>query len=100
MGLKQTQSIDTAEIPVPVLHTFSSERRAELTVPPGVFFYEEATFWDPSWTTANGGVQITDITDWSRSMETVGTGKLLSKIIMASASCSKPGRLRSRRSYM
>ncbi len=79
MGLKQTQSIATPQIPEPVLHTFSSERRADLHVPADVFFYEEATFWNPSWTTAEGAVQITDITDMSRSMEAVGNGTLLSK---------------------
>ena len=79
MGLKQTQSIETPQIPEPVLHTFSSERRADLHVPADVFFYEEATFWNPSWTTAEGAVQITDITDMSKSMEMVGSGTLLSK---------------------
>jgi CubicO group peptidase (beta-lactamase class C family) len=79
MGLKQTQSIETPQIPEPVLHTFSSERRADLHVPADVFFYEEATFWNPSWTTAEGAVQITDITDMSKSMEVVGSGTLLSK---------------------
>jgi hypothetical protein len=61
-----------------VLHTFSSERRAELHVPAEVPFYEESTFWDPSWTTAEGAIQTTDIADMSKSMEAVGTGKLLS----------------------
>ena len=79
MGLKQTHSFSTPEIPQPVLHAFSSERRADLHVPPEVGFYEESTFWNPSWTTAEGAVQITDITDMSKSMEAVGTGKLLSK---------------------
>ncbi|MEO8726144.1 MAG: serine hydrolase domain-containing protein [Acidobacteriaceae bacterium] len=79
MGLKQTHSFSTPEIPQPVLHAFSSERRADLHVPPEVGFYEESTFWNPSWTTAEGAVQVTDITDMSKSMEAVGTGKLLSK---------------------
>jgi CubicO group peptidase (beta-lactamase class C family) len=79
MGLKQTQSFSTPEIPEPVLHTFSSERRAELHVPAEVPFYEESIFWNPSWTTAEGAIQTTDITDMSKSMEAVGTSKLLSK---------------------
>jgi CubicO group peptidase (beta-lactamase class C family) len=78
MDLKQTQSFSTPQIPEPVLHTFSSERRSELHIPAGVPFYEESTFWNPSWTTAEGAIQITDITDMSKSMEAVGTGKLLS----------------------
>jgi CubicO group peptidase (beta-lactamase class C family) len=79
MDLKQTRSINTPQIPEPVLHTFSSERRADLHVPPNVLFYEEATFWNPSWTTAEGAVQITDIADMTNSMIAVGEGKVLSK---------------------
>jgi len=78
MGLRQTQSIDTPQIPDPVMHSFSSERREDLRIPADVPFYEEATFWNPSWTTAEGAVQITDITDFSKSMEVVGNGTLLS----------------------
>ena len=79
MDLKQTQSLDTPEIPAPILHTFSAERRAELGVPASSILYEESTFWNPSWTTAEGAVQTTDINDLAKSMEAVGTGKLLSK---------------------
>jgi CubicO group peptidase (beta-lactamase class C family) len=79
MDLKQTQGFATPQIPEPVLHAFSSERREDLRVPPESLFYEESTFWNPSWTTAEGVIQITDITDMSKSMEAVGTGKLLSK---------------------
>src|ERR1700691_5117671 len=78
MGLRQTQSIDTPQIPDLVIHLFSSERREDLRIPTDVPFYEEATFWNPSWTTAEGAVQITDITDFSKSMEVVGNGTLLS----------------------
>jgi CubicO group peptidase (beta-lactamase class C family) len=83
MDLKQTQSFITPQIPEPVLHTFSSERRSELHIPAGVPFYEESTFWNPSWTTAEGAIQITDITDMSKSMEAVGAGKLLSRESLA-----------------
>lgn len=38
MDLKQTQSFSTPQIPEPVLHTFSSERRTELHVPAEVQF--------------------------------------------------------------
>jgi hypothetical protein len=79
LDLKQTQSIDTPEIPAPVLHTFSAERRGELGVPTSSILYEESTFWNPSWTTAEGAVQTTDINDLAKSIEAVGTGKLLSK---------------------
>jgi CubicO group peptidase (beta-lactamase class C family) len=79
MRLSQTRSFDTPEIPEPVLHTYTSERRSELQIPAGLPFYEDSTFWDPSWTTANGAVQITDIADMARSMELVGSGALLSR---------------------
>ena len=45
---------NTPAIPEPVLHSFSSERREFLKIPASVGFYEEATFWNPSWTTAEG----------------------------------------------
>jgi CubicO group peptidase (beta-lactamase class C family) len=79
MKLKETRSFDTPKIPVPVLHAFSSERRGDLLVPQITSFYEESTFWNPSWTTAEGAVQITDINDMSQSMEVVGSGRLLSR---------------------
>ncbi len=78
MGLKQTGALTTPEIPAPVLHAFSSERREQLGIKSGVPFYEEATFWNPSWTTVEGAVETTDITDLSASIEAVASGKLLS----------------------
>ena len=78
MGLKQTRASTNPEIPQPVLHSFSSERRAALAIKPGVPFYEEATFWNPSWTTVEGAVETTDISDLSLSIEAVASGKLLS----------------------
>lgn len=80
MHLENTSSNDnTPAIPEPVLHAYSSERREFLKVPAGVPFYEESTYWNPSWTTAQGGVQTTDIYDMTRSMEVVGSGKLVSR---------------------
>jgi CubicO group peptidase (beta-lactamase class C family) len=79
MGLTQTKSIDTAQIPEPVLHTFSSEQRQDLGIAANIPFYADSTFWNPSWTTAHGAIQITDITDFSRSMEQIATGALLSQ---------------------
>ncbi|HEY5426079.1 MAG TPA: serine hydrolase domain-containing protein [Candidatus Tumulicola sp.] len=78
MGLKQTGAHTTPMIPQPVLHAFSSERRETLGVKPDVPFYEEATFWNPSWTTAEGAVETTDINDLTVSLEAVASGKLLS----------------------
>ncbi|HEY1654049.1 MAG TPA: serine hydrolase domain-containing protein [Candidatus Tumulicola sp.] len=79
LGLKQTGASTTPAIPLPVLHAFSSERREVLGIKPGVPFYEEATFWNPSWTTAEGAVETTDIADAALSIEAVAAGKLLSR---------------------
>jgi CubicO group peptidase (beta-lactamase class C family) len=78
MGLKQTGALTTPEIPQPVLHAFSSERREALGIKSGVPFYEDATFWNPSWTTIEGAVETTNISDLSLSIEAAATGKLLS----------------------
>jgi CubicO group peptidase (beta-lactamase class C family) len=79
MGLTQTAAFTTPEIPQPVLHSFSSERREVLGIKAGTPFYEESTFWNPSWTTIEGAVETTDITDLSLSIEAIASGKLLSK---------------------
>jgi CubicO group peptidase (beta-lactamase class C family) len=79
MGLTNTSSNgNTPLIPEPVLHSFSSERREIMGIPASDPFYEESTFWNPSWTTAEGAVQTTDIYDMTTSMEIVGDGQLLS----------------------
>ena len=80
MRLRHTSgNDDTPAIPEPVLHTFTSERREVLGVAAGMPFTEDATFWNPSWTTAPGAVQTTDVFDMTRSMELVGSGALVSK---------------------
>jgi CubicO group peptidase (beta-lactamase class C family) len=68
LGLEGTQSHKTAEIPEPVLHAYTSERGT----------YEESTFWNPSWTTAEGAVMITNIRDLATSARAIGTGELVS----------------------
>ncbi|MCF2533122.1 serine hydrolase domain-containing protein [Yinghuangia soli] len=68
LGLRQTANSFTPEIPEPVLHAFTADRGT----------YEETTFWNPSWTTAPGAVQTTDICDLARSAEAIGAGELLS----------------------
>jgi CubicO group peptidase (beta-lactamase class C family) len=78
MGLTQTAAFTTPEIPQPVLHSFTSERRETLGIKPNIPFSEEGTFWNPSWTTAEGAVQTTDISDLGISLEAVASGKLLS----------------------
>lgn len=57
LGLKETRFDLTAEIPSPVLHSFSSVRT----------IYEDATFWSPSWTASSGSMvsTIEDLGKWA-----------------------------------
>ena len=79
LGLTNTTNSFTPEIPAPVLHAFSSERRQALKIPGGTPFYEESTYWNPSWTITHGAVQTTNIFDMEASASGLGSGKLLSK---------------------
>ncbi|WP_414685349.1 serine hydrolase domain-containing protein [Mycobacterium sp.] len=78
LGLTHTANSDTAEIPAPVLHAFSSERREALKIPTGTPFYEETTYWNPSWTITHGAIQTTTIDDLAATASGIGSGKLLS----------------------
>jgi D-alanyl-D-alanine carboxypeptidase len=69
LGMEGTQSYQTAEIPEPVLHAYDAERGT----------YEESTFWNPSWTTAEGSAMVTDIRDLATSARAIGTGELVSE---------------------
>jgi len=68
LGLDNTVNNATAVIPEPALHSFSSERRELFGVPADQPFYEESTFWNPSWTITRGAVQTTNIHDMAASM--------------------------------
>ncbi|WP_367608167.1 serine hydrolase domain-containing protein [Legionella sp. W05-934-2] len=48
----------TPEIPSPVLHAFSQDRK----------IYEDSTFWDPSWTSTSGAITSTigDLGKWGQ----------------------------------
>jgi CubicO group peptidase (beta-lactamase class C family) len=78
LGLTNTANSFTPAIPEPALHAFSSERRAALGVPPGTRFYEESTYWNPSWTITHGAIQTTNIYDMAASAVAFGEGTLLS----------------------
>jgi D-alanyl-D-alanine carboxypeptidase len=69
LGMRGTQSYQTAVIPEPVLHAYTKERGT----------YEESTFWNPSWTLAKGSVMITDIHDLATSARAIGKGELVSE---------------------
>ena len=79
LGLTNTANSFTPEIPAPVLHAFTSERRQALKIPPGTPFYEESTYWNPSWTITHGAIQTTNIFDMEASARGLGSGALLTK---------------------
>jgi CubicO group peptidase (beta-lactamase class C family) len=79
LGLTNTANSFTPAMPEPVLHAFSSERRQVLHVPADTPFYEETTFWNPSWTITHGAIQTTDIYDLAATAEGIGSGRLLSR---------------------
>lgn len=68
LKLDSTTSSATALIPGDVIHGFTAER--------GI--WEDATYWNPSWTLPPGAVQTTSIDDMASSFEAViGQGTLL-----------------------
>jgi D-alanyl-D-alanine carboxypeptidase len=67
LGLTGTVSDQTAYIPEPVLHAYDRERGR----------YEESTYWNPSWTLAEGAVQTSNIADVLKSAAAIGDGTLL-----------------------
>jgi CubicO group peptidase (beta-lactamase class C family) len=79
LGLEHTVETETSEIPAPVLHTFSAERRNYFGVPSTTPFYEEETFWNTQWGTPMGANETTKIDDMITTAVAIGTGKLLSK---------------------
>ena len=79
LGLENTgNNLGTPVIPEPVLHAFSSERRQTLQIPASIPFYEESTFWNPSWTLAQGAIQTTNLDDLAATAEKINSGQLLS----------------------
>lgn len=68
LGLQNTRSEATATIQQPALHAYTAER--------GVF--EDSTYWNPSWTLAEGAIMTTDIADLLTSAEAIGSGSLVS----------------------
>jgi CubicO group peptidase (beta-lactamase class C family) len=78
LKLKDTANSSTAAIPEPILHAFSSERREALGIASSTRFYEESTFWNPSWTLPKGAIQTTNIYDMTATAVAVGEGTLLS----------------------
>lgn len=92
LSMNNTRYDRTAKMPFPVLHSFSQDRH----------IYEDATFWDPSWTSSSGATvsTIEDLGLWGkawmqgtllmekstrqlRSQETVGKGKNVKTLYFA-----------------
>lgn len=67
LGLADTESVETVQVPGPVLRTYSDERGT----------YEETTSWSPAWGVPPGAMQVTSICDLARSAEGIGSGELL-----------------------
>jgi CubicO group peptidase (beta-lactamase class C family) len=78
LGLNNTTDPGTPAITEPALHAYTSERRQALGIPAGTPFYEDSTYWNPSWTITHGAIQTTDIHDLNTTAAAIGTGKLLS----------------------
>ncbi|MGE3595940.1 MAG: serine hydrolase domain-containing protein [Dehalococcoidia bacterium] len=78
LGLTNPNHESTAVIRAPVLHAFSSERRVALGILDGTPFYEESTYWNPSWTLTRGAIQTTNIYDMTATAVAIGEGTLLS----------------------
>ncbi|GAA1294405.1 serine hydrolase domain-containing protein [Pseudonocardia aurantiaca] len=78
LGLDNTTDPGTPAITEPALHAYTSERRQALKIPAGTPFYEESTYWNPSWTITHGAIQTTNIYDLNATAVAIGTGTLLS----------------------
>lgn len=66
LNLEHTGYSKTAELPYPVLHAFSTDRK----------IFEDATYWNPSWSGESGALysNISDLGKWAYAF---GTGMLL-----------------------
>jgi CubicO group peptidase (beta-lactamase class C family) len=78
LGLTNTTDTGTPDIPGPVLHSYTSERRYALQIPATTPFYEDSTYWNPSWTITHGAIETTNIYDLNATAVAIGTGGLLS----------------------
>ncbi len=85
LGLNHTGYSLNADLPSPVLHAFSSQRKV----------YEDSTFWDPTWTGESGPL-YSNFGDLGRWLRLHGTGALLTpasfqKVIQRPAAANPTG---------
>ena len=83
LAMERTESLDTADVPSPRLHTFSDERG----------LYEETSGWSPAWGVPAGAAMITDVCDLARGGRAIGSGELLSDESFATFIDPYPGGL-------
>ena len=69
LGLRQTAISALPDIPEPVLHAYLGDRG----------FYEDSTFWSPSWTIGKDTIMTATTRDITNAARAVGTGALISK---------------------
>lgn len=68
LGLEHTVADQSPAVPEPAIHAFTGERG----------LWEDSTYWNPSWTLAEGAVQTSTIGDMAASFDAiVGRGELL-----------------------
>ena len=79
LGLKNTVASIKPPIPLPALHAYSGERGPFFNIPLRDHFFEDSTYWNPSWTLAHGAIETTDIADMTRTAIGIGSGRLLSR---------------------
>jgi CubicO group peptidase (beta-lactamase class C family) len=79
LGLTHTVASNTPSIPSPALHAYTGERAPYFHIPHKDHFFEDSTYWNPSWTLAHGAIETTDIRDLTRTAIGIGGGKLLSR---------------------
>jgi CubicO group peptidase (beta-lactamase class C family) len=79
LGLTNTVASIKPPIPLPALHAYTGERGPFFHLPPKDHFFEDATYWNPSWTLAHGAIETTNIADMTRTAIGIGSGKLLSR---------------------
>ena len=79
LGLKNTVASIKPPIPSPALHAYSGERAPVFHIPHRDHFFEDSTFWNPSWTLSHGAIETTDIADMTRTAIGIGSGRLLSR---------------------
>ena len=76
------QLADRRRSPSPCCTPSPPSAAQALGIPAGTPFYEESTFWNPSWTIAHGAVQTTNIYDMDATAAAIGSGKLLSPRVL------------------